>query len=140
MPPDVQFIVAAEAVVLGYGGVVHVIQLVAGGFRPYLWAPAWLAIYFTSLTLADPLAAVLLWTRRASGLYLGGAILVTDALANGYATYALPGGGATARISQAVISLMAIAALASAPRVRPWLLPDTTRYGIRRAARHPHRT
>jgi len=140
VPRGVRFTVAAEAMVFAYGAAVHVIQLVAGGLRPYQWAPTWLAIYFTSLTLADPLAAALLWTRRASGLYLGGAVLVTDALANGYATYALPRGGTTAQISQAIISLMAIAVLASAPRVRPWLSPDTTRSSVRRAAGYPHRT
>jgi hypothetical protein len=136
VPRDVQFIVGAEALVLGYGGAVHAIQLVVRGFHPYLWAPTWLAIYFTSLTLADPLAVVLLWARRASGLYLGGAVLVTDAVANGYAIYGLPGGSATARISQAIISLMAVAALALAPRVRPWLLPGVTRSGMQRAGRH----
>lgn len=42
---------------LAYGTVVHVVQLVAGWLTPYDWAPAWMAAYFTALTVADPLAA-----------------------------------------------------------------------------------
>jgi hypothetical protein len=64
--------VGAQAVVLAYGTVVHVARLVAGGLTPYWWAPAWLAAYFTVLTVA---------------------ILVTDAAANGYAAACAPGSG-----------------------------------------------
>ena len=123
VPRPVQFVAGAEVLLFGYGAAVHVVQLGAGGLHPYPWAPTWLAIYFTSLTLADPMAAVLLCLRRTSGLYLGAAVLVTDALANGYAIYELDGGTAMARASQVIISLMAVASLALAPRVRPWLSP-----------------
>jgi hypothetical protein len=116
-------IVGAQVIVLAYGTVVHVAQLVAGGLTPYWWAPAWLAAYFTALTVADPLAAALLLARRAVGLYLSVAILVTDAAANGYAVYGPYGGGPLAAVSQAVITLMAVAAAVTAPRVRPWLKP-----------------
>ena len=120
-PRDVRAIVGAQVVVLGYGTVVHVVQLVAGGLTPYDWAPAWLAAYFTALTVADPLAAALLLARRAAGLYLSVAVLVTDAAANGYAVYGLHGGGPLAGVSQALITLMAVAAVVTAPRVRRWL-------------------
>jgi hypothetical protein len=122
-PRDVRVIVGAQVVVLAYGTAVHVAQFVAGGLTPYGWAPAWLAAYFTALTVVDPLAAVLLLVRRATGLYLSVAILVTDAAANGYAVYGLHGGGSVAPVSQAVITLMAVAAAVTAPRVRPWLEP-----------------
>jgi hypothetical protein len=122
-------------VVLGYGGVVHVVHLVVGSFHPYSWAPTWLAIYFTSLTLADPLAALLLAARRASGLYLGAVVLVTDAVANGYAIYGLGSGTAVARVSQAMISFMAVAALALAPCVRSWLWPGAVRSSMRQVTR-----
>lgn len=120
-PRAVRVTVAAAAAVLGYGAVVHVIQLTTGGFPPYPWAPAWLAAYFTSLTLLDPLAAALLWARRAAGLYLAVLVFATDAAANGYAAYVLPGATATARVSQAVITVMAAAALVAVPVIRPWL-------------------
>jgi hypothetical protein len=123
VPRSIVLAVAAQVAVLGYGGVVHVVQLATGGWPPYPWAPIWLATYFTSLTLLDPLAALLLWARRASGLYLGLLVLATDAVANGYAVYCLPGATATARIAQALVSLLALAALMMAPRVRRWMHP-----------------
>ncbi|MEV8514886.1 hypothetical protein [Dactylosporangium sp. NPDC051484] len=97
------------------------IQLVTGGWPPYPWAPIWLAIYFTSLTLLDPLAAALLLARRAIGLYLAALVLVTDAAANWYATYCLPGATAVARIAQAVISVLALASLLTVRYARSWM-------------------
>ncbi|HEX7745534.1 MAG TPA: hypothetical protein VF462_09770 [Micromonosporaceae bacterium] len=120
-PRAVRVTVAAEAGVLGYGTVVHVIQLATGGFPPYPWAPTWLAAYFASLTFLDPLAAALLLARRTAGLYLAAFVFVTDAAANGYAAYVLPDVTAIARASHAAITVMAIAVLAAAPFVRPWL-------------------
>lgn len=119
-PRGVRLLAAAGVAVFAYGGIVHVVQLATGGWPPYRWAPAWLAGYFASLTLLDPLAAGLLWRRRAAGVYLGTIILVTDAAANGYATYALPGATVTARAAQAVISLLAVAALAALAPARRW--------------------
>jgi hypothetical protein len=82
---SVRVIAAAEAAALGYGTVVHVVQLVMGGCRPYPWAPTWLAAFFASLTVLDPVAAALLWRRRTAGPYLAAFVFVTDAAANGYA-------------------------------------------------------
>ena len=123
VPRSILLAVAVLVAVLGYGGVVHVVQLIIGGWPPYRWAPIWLAIYFTSLTLLDPLAALLLWARRAIGLYLAVLVLATDAAANGYAVYSLPGATATARIAQALVSVLALVALIMAPRVRRWMHP-----------------
>ena len=102
------------AAVLVYGGVVHVYQLATGG---YPWAPVWLAAYFTSLTLFAPLAAALLLLRRREGVWLAVAVFATDAPANAYATYVLHLGGPLARISQAVVSAIAVLALVTAPRL-----------------------
>jgi hypothetical protein len=112
-----------QIAVLSYGGVVHLVQLVAGGWPPYPWAPGWLAIYFTSLAVLDPLAAAMLWARRAIGLQLGILVLVTDAVANGYAVYGLSGAGGTARTTQAAVSLLALATVITAARVRRWMRP-----------------
>lgn len=138
VPGRIRCTIGVGVAVLGYGGLVHVGQLVAGGWPPYPWAPAWLAAYFTALTVCDPLAAVLLWLRRAAGLHLAILVLVTDALANAYALYGLSGHGssdgiAVARLSQAVVSVMAVCALAAAPRLRPWLRPtgSTGRSAVR---------
>ena len=83
VPRGILLAVAVQVAVLSYGGVVHVVQLTTGGWPPYRWAPIRLATYFTSLTLLDPLAALLLWARRVIGLYLGVLVLATDAAANG---------------------------------------------------------
>ena len=105
---------AGQICILLYGGVVHVAQVV--NWPPYPWAPGWLATYFVSLTLFDPLAAVLLWQWRRSGAWLAAAVLVTDAAANGYATYGGFGvGGTVPRISQAVITGLALITVAALP-------------------------
>lgn len=106
--------------VVAYGGVVHLVHL-AGGWPPYPWAPTWLAAYFVSLTVLDPLAAWLLLDRRRTGLYLAACVLVTDALANGYASYCLPVGTPASRVAQAVISCLAVGSLAVAYKARPWM-------------------
>ncbi|MEV5694609.1 hypothetical protein [Micromonospora globbae] len=121
-PRRVRLVVAAYLLVFAYGTVVHVLHLLTGGPRPYPSLPAWLALYFTSLTVLDPLAAVLLWRRRTAGLVLACAVLVTDAAANAYANYALdPAPGVTpGRVGQAVITLLALALVGAAP----WLRSD----------------
>jgi hypothetical protein len=116
----VRAVVWTLVAVLGYGTVVHVVQL-ADRFPPYPWAPGWLAAYFTALTVADPVAAALLWARRRVGLYLAVAVLVTDAAANAYAIYGLDGGNTAGQIGQVVVSLIAVAAVATAPWIRPHL-------------------
>jgi hypothetical protein len=118
VPRTARLVAAVELAVLAYGTVVHLVQLAGGGLRPYPWAPAWLAAYFVSLTLLDPLAAALVWLRRAAGPYLAAAVLVTDAAANGYAVYAVPGAGLAQRVSQAVITALAVAAVAVIPFLR----------------------
>ncbi|NUT35514.1 MAG: hypothetical protein HOV79_20875 [Hamadaea sp.] len=129
VPRGIRWIVAVQVVVLSYGGVVHVVQLATGGRQPYPWAPAWLAAYFISLTVLDFLAAGLLGVRRAAGLWLSVAILVTDAAANAYAVYSLTGAQPIARVGQAIITALAVGAVVSARRVRPWLWPAGSRPG-----------
>jgi hypothetical protein len=81
--------------------------------------PDWLAAYFVSLTVLDPAAAALLLLRRRSGLILSCAVLLTDAAANGYANYVLDAadGITLGRIGQAVITVLAVALTAAAPRL-----------------------
>ena len=87
VPVAARRVVLAAAAALGYGAVVHLVHLVLGGLDPYPSVPGWLAIYFVSLTMLDPIAALLLLLRRRAGLVLGCAVLITDAAANGYANY-----------------------------------------------------
>jgi hypothetical protein len=119
-PRAVRTVAVGTVLVLAYGTLVHVAQLVAAGFAPYPALPGWLRVYFVSLTLLDPLAAVLLARGRRSGVVLAVALLITDALANGWANYALdPAGGVTAgRMGQAVITALAL--LVTALAVPMW--------------------
>jgi hypothetical protein len=125
VPLAVGVIVWAAVAVFVYGTALHADQLAAGAWHPYRGLPGWLAGYFVSLTVLDPAAAGLLACRRRAGLLLGCAVLLSDAAGNGYADYAVrPGQGITAgRAGQAVITVLAIALLAVAPRVWPWLRP-----------------
>ncbi|MFD2762901.1 hypothetical protein [Micromonospora eburnea] len=129
VPRSVRWIVAAAAAVFAYGGVVHLLDLFGGRVGPPASTPAWLSLYFLSLTVLDPLAALLLALRRVEGLVLGCVVLTTDALANGYANHVLDRAeGITAgRIGQAVIAVLAVALVVTAPRVAPWLEPTSRR-------------
>jgi hypothetical protein len=119
-PRGIVLAVVAEALVLAYGAVVHLVEL-AGGWPPYPWAPTWLTVYFTSLTVLDPLAALLLLARRSTGLYLAAFIFMTDASANWYASYCLPQGTVASRVAQAVICGLALGSLLIARQARPWM-------------------
>jgi hypothetical protein len=109
-PRAVRTVAVGTVLVLAYGTLVHIAQLVAAGFAPYPALPGWLRVYFVSLTLLDPLAAVLLARRRRAGVVLAVAVLLTDAAANGWANYALdPASGVTAgRVGQAVVTVLAL--------------------------------
>ena len=102
---------------LTYGTVVHVVQLIASDGHPYPHVPGWLGAYFISLAVMDPLAAVLLARRHRTGVALTVAVLVTDALANALAnyTYDASQGVTVGRVGHAVITCIALVALAAAP-------------------------
>jgi hypothetical protein len=113
--------VTIAAVLLGVGTATHVADLVRGGLTPYPWAPNWLNLYWSSLAVLDTLAAVLLLAGARTGIDLTAAILVTDLLANAYATAAIQ--HADMFTEPGVIRLAAFTAivLAAAPLVRPHL-------------------
>ncbi|MFD6682440.1 hypothetical protein [Micromonospora parva] len=127
VPLAVRCVVAVVVLVFAYGTAVHVAQLLLPRLGPQLALPGWLAFYFASLTLWDPLAALLLAARRVQGLVLGCAVLVTDAAANGYANYVLdPAVGVTpGRIGQAVITTLAVGLVALGPWLAPWFARPT---------------
>ncbi|MFC5925079.1 hypothetical protein [Micromonospora vulcania] len=123
VPRAVRLVVSVAVLVFCYGTVVHVLQLLVPELAPQLTMPGWLTFYFTSLTLCDPLAALLLAARRVQGLTLGCVVLATDAAANGYANYVLdPAVGVTpGRVGQAVITALAVALVSLTPWLAPWL-------------------
>lgn len=109
----------AVVAVLAYGTAVHMVQLIASGLNPYPDLPGWLRVYFTALTVLDPLAAVLLARRHRGGVVLAVGVLVSDAAANGYANYVLDRAvGLTAgRVGHAVVTMLAIGVCAAAPKL-----------------------
>ncbi|HEU4513375.1 MAG TPA: hypothetical protein VFR87_09740 [Nocardioidaceae bacterium] len=123
VPRRVRLAVGSAAAVFVYGTVVHIVHLSAPG-EPYPGMPGWLAASFASLVALDPLVAGLLALRLRLGHTAACAVLVADALANGYAHYWLDTatGLTPGRAGHAVVTLLAAALLAAGPAVRPWLL------------------
>jgi hypothetical protein len=102
--------------VFGYGSAVHVVQLAVSGGRPYQGNPWWLVVFFVSLTVFDPAVAVGLARRRVWAVWSATALLVLDAVANGYAVYfVVPATGLTlTRVGQGIITVLAIVAIVAA--------------------------
>ena len=115
-PRRVRVVATATVLLLGYGTVVHVVQLVAAGLDPYPGLPGWLRGYFVGLTVLDPLAAVLLARARRSGVVLAVGVLVTDAAANAWANLVIDAspGLTPGRVGTAVITGLAVVLVAAA--------------------------
>lgn len=71
------------------GTTTHVLQLVNSGWLVFAAAPIWMIAYWTSLTLLDPLAAMLLLRARRAGLILATTIMLSDVAVNTHALYGL---------------------------------------------------
>jgi hypothetical protein len=121
VPTSARLVGAVVVVALVYGTAVHVIQLVTAGASAYPDVPAWLATYFVSLVVLDPVAAALLAIRSRAGLLLASVVLVTDALANGYANFVLSTdpGVTIGRVAVAIVGVLAISLIAAMPRLWP---------------------
>jgi hypothetical protein len=88
-PRAVKILFAVYALCFLFATYNHVIDLRHGGFLPYPYAPLPFNIYWTSLTLLDPLAALLLFLLPYHGMVLAVLIMVSDIAVNLYATYIL---------------------------------------------------
>lgn len=69
------------------GTTTHSLDLFHGGWLPYDFMPMGFNIYWTSLTLFDPLAALLIWVRERWGIVLGMAIMASNVTVNGYTAF-----------------------------------------------------
>jgi hypothetical protein len=85
---------SAAAIVLGIwvlcfliGTFTHTRTLLGHGWLPYDWVPLPMNIFWTLLTFADPLAALLLLIRRNAGIVLGLAIMISDVAINTWVAY-----------------------------------------------------
>lgn len=100
------------------GAVTHIADLFHHGLRPYGWAPKWLNLYWSSLALFDPLAAVLLIRGKRAGTDLACAIMATDLSANWYATYGIQHSTLTAQPGLQRLIAFAVLVLGAAPFIR----------------------
>jgi hypothetical protein len=64
------------------GTATHSLTLFHRGWLPYEWVPLPVNVFWTLLTFADPLAALLLVVRRNAGIVLGLSIMVLDVAIN----------------------------------------------------------
>ena len=64
------------------GTITHVLDLADGGVDTYGEFPPALRVFWISLTLLDPLAALLVVLKRRAGIALGLAIIVSDIAVN----------------------------------------------------------
>ncbi|MGF7120541.1 MULTISPECIES: hypothetical protein [unclassified Rhodococcus (in: high G+C Gram-positive bacteria)] len=96
--------------VFTYGTVVHILQILSAPADPYPTVPTWLAVFFTSLVVLDPMCAILLWWRHRAGVVIGAAVLSLDAIANAYANYFLDNasGLTIGRVAPVPIALLAL--------------------------------
>ncbi len=106
------------AVLLFVGGLAHVTDLVRHGLRPYPWAPSGLNLYWTALSVLDPLAALLLLRGRRRGVDLTCAIVVTDLAANAYAVYGIQHSDLAAEPGLQRLTAFALFVLVTAPPLR----------------------
>ncbi len=65
------------------GTTTHTQELIKGGFLPYNHVPLWKNIYWTSLTILDFLAIVLVLKSVIPALVVANLIIVSDVIING---------------------------------------------------------
>jgi hypothetical protein len=70
----------------------HISDIFKGGFLPYHYAPFLLNMYWTALTLIEPIAIIAIVLKRKLGVYLCIAIIVSDVFINFFSTLAYFGG------------------------------------------------
>ena len=69
------------------GTITHALDIATFGWLPYEFMPLGFNIYWTSLVLFDPLAAMLIWIRPAWALRLGCLIMASDIAVNAWTVF-----------------------------------------------------
>jgi hypothetical protein len=77
-----RIVVSLWVCALVVGTVCHVLDIVRGGWLPYRRYALGLNLFWTALTFADPLAALLLIYRRRAGVYVALSIISIDVAVN----------------------------------------------------------
>jgi hypothetical protein len=109
----------AGVVLLSYGTLLHLIQLLVHGVNFNRDLPRWAVIYFTALTLLDPCGALLFARARRSGIVLAVSIFVTDSIANSWVNFIFDRsrGITVGRVGSILVTSLAVAAVAVTPRL-----------------------
>ena len=83
-PLDLRLRVILAVWILGFliGTTTHILDLVLGGVDVYAGFPAPVRIFWVALTLLDPLAVLLVASRRRAGVVVGVLIMVADVAVN----------------------------------------------------------
>ena len=69
----------------------HTRDLLIGGFLPYDGYPLWANIFWTSLTVADPVAIIILLLSLRKGVITYAVIIFSDVIINVYFTLSIAG-------------------------------------------------
>ena len=79
--------------VIGFlvGTTTHTADLIFGGLDIYSGFPPGVRLFWVTLTILDPLTAVLIIFRRRSGIVLGSAVMIADISVN-WTVFAVVGG------------------------------------------------
>jgi hypothetical protein len=113
------------AVLLGVGMRSHVSDLLRAGWHAYPTMPGWLNLYWDSLAVFDPLAAVLLLLRRSAGVYVAVAVMITDVASNWYSACVISGHDAAHAPGLQRVIAFGLLVLGTAP----WLVRELRRAG-----------
>ena len=112
--------------VIGFliGTTTHTADLILGGLDVYGGFPAGVRLFWVTLTVLDPITAVLIILRRRSGIVLGIAVMIADIAVN-WTVFAMIGGlSSFGVISQ---SLFAVLIFVTARPLWIWFGQSSTR-------------
>ena len=96
--------------VIGFlvGTTTHTADLIIGGVDAYSGFPLGVRLFWVTLTILDPVTAVLIICRRRSGVVLGSAVIIADIAVN-WTVFAVVGGlSYFGVISQSLFALLII--------------------------------
>ena len=94
------------------GTVTHTIDLIAGGLEAYAGFHPGVRVFWASLTLLDPITALLLALRRRTGVALGVLVMVADVTVNWTVAAMVPGLGIFGLINQSAFAVFVFATAA----------------------------
>ncbi|MDR6866581.1 hypothetical protein J2Y69_001174 [Microbacterium resistens] len=95
----------------------HILDLIAGGTDTYGGFPPALRAFWLSLTVLDPLTALLVLLRKRAGIILAIVVMLTDIAVNWTVFFTIGGNPLFGVVNQ---TLFAVVLLATAPALWKW--------------------